>query len=70
MLVLSQRVERSYARELWADGGIGHLLKDRVFDADQFIDAVRRVASDGMATDPQVTPGARRSDHRTNPSFC
>lgn len=46
MLVLSQHVEQLYARELLADGsgGIGYLLKDRVFDADQFIDAVRRVA--------------------------
>ncbi|MYU14467.1 DNA-binding response regulator, partial [Streptomyces sp. SID8361] len=30
------------------------LLKDRVFDADQFIDAVRRVAAGGTAMDPQV----------------
>ncbi|CAM5439325.1 hypothetical protein SMICM304S_02923 [Streptomyces microflavus] len=56
MLVLSQHVEQLYARELLADGdgGIGYLLKDRVFDADQFIDAVRRVAAGGTAMDPQV----------------
>lgn len=56
VLVLSQHVERLYARELLADGngGIGYLLKDRVFDADQFIDAVRRVAAGGTAMDPQV----------------
>jgi DNA-binding NarL/FixJ family response regulator len=56
VLVLSQHVEQLYARELLADGsgGIGYLLKDRVFDADQFIDAVRRVASGGTAMDPQV----------------
>ncbi|MFD3749342.1 LuxR C-terminal-related transcriptional regulator [Streptomyces cyaneofuscatus] len=55
-LVLSQHVEQLYARELLADGngGIGYLLKDRVFDADQFIDAVRRVAAGGTAMDPQV----------------
>lgn len=44
------------ARELLADGdgGIGYLLKDRVFDAEQFVDAVRRVAAGGTAMDPQV----------------
>ncbi|MFB4425038.1 LuxR C-terminal-related transcriptional regulator [Streptomyces sp. QL37] len=56
VLVLSQHVEQLYARELLADGngGIGYLLKDRVFDAGQFIDAVRRVAAGGTAMDPQV----------------
>jgi DNA-binding NarL/FixJ family response regulator len=56
VLVLSQHVEQLYARELLADGtgGVGYLLKDRVFDADQFTDAVRRVASGGTAMDPQV----------------
>ncbi|HEX6468957.1 MAG TPA: response regulator transcription factor [Streptosporangiaceae bacterium] len=56
VLILSQHVERLYARELLADGsgGVGYLLKDRVFDADQFVDAVRRVAAGGTAMDPQV----------------
>lgn len=56
VLVLSQHVEQLYARELLADGngGVGYLLKDRVFDADQFIDAVRRVSDGGTAMDPQV----------------
>ncbi|MFF1644040.1 LuxR C-terminal-related transcriptional regulator [Streptomyces sp. NPDC058240] len=56
VLVLSQHVEQLYARELLADGngGIGYLLKDRVFDADQFVDSVRRVAAGGTAMDPQV----------------
>lgn len=56
VLVLSQHVEQLYARELLADGngGIGYLLKDRVFDAGQFVDAVRRVAAGGTAMDPQV----------------
>jgi DNA-binding NarL/FixJ family response regulator len=56
VLVLSQHVEQLYARELLADGtgGIGYLLKDRVFDAEQFVDAVRRVAEGGTAMDPQV----------------
>ncbi|MCX2967754.1 MULTISPECIES: LuxR C-terminal-related transcriptional regulator [Streptomyces] len=56
VLVLSQHVEQLYAQELLADGtgGVGYLLKDRVFDADQFADAVRRVAAGGTAMDPQV----------------
>ncbi|GIF64422.1 DNA-binding response regulator [Asanoa ishikariensis] len=56
VLVLSQHVERLYARELLADGtgGVGYLLKDRVFNADQFVDAVRRVAVGGTAMDPDV----------------
>ncbi|MEO3752253.1 response regulator transcription factor [Streptomyces sp. B6B3] len=56
VLVLSQHVERLYARELLADGagGVGYLLKDRVFDAEQFVDAVRRVAAGGTAMDPTV----------------
>lgn len=56
VLVLSAHVEQLYARELLADGagGIGYLLKDRVFDADEFVDAVRRVAAGGTAMDPDV----------------
>jgi DNA-binding NarL/FixJ family response regulator len=56
VLVLSQYVEQLYARELLADGsgGIGYLLKDRVFDSAQFVDAVRRVAQGGTAMDPEV----------------
>ncbi|MDT0452111.1 response regulator transcription factor [Streptomyces hesseae] len=56
VLVLSQHVEQLYARELLADGsgGVGYLLKDRVFDAEQFVDGVRRVAAGGTAMDPQV----------------
>ena len=56
MLVLSQYVEQLYARELLADGagGVGYLLKDRVSNADQFVDAVRRVAAGGTAMDPTV----------------
>ncbi|MDT9699861.1 response regulator transcription factor [Streptomyces sp. P17] len=56
VLVLSQHVEQLYARELLADGdgAVGYLLKDRVFDAEQFVEAVRRVAAGGTAMDPQV----------------
>ncbi|MFE1176178.1 response regulator [Streptomyces sp. NPDC058773] len=56
VLVLSQHVEQLYARELLADGSgaIGYLLKDRVFNAAQFVDALRRVAEGGTAMDPEV----------------
>jgi DNA-binding NarL/FixJ family response regulator len=56
VLVLSQYVQQVYARELLADGtgGVGYLLKDRVLDSAQFIDAIRRVAAGGTAMDPNV----------------
>jgi DNA-binding NarL/FixJ family response regulator len=56
ILVLSQHVEQLYAQELLTDqsGGVGYLLKDRVFDVGQFVDAVRRVAAGGTAMDPEV----------------
>jgi DNA-binding NarL/FixJ family response regulator len=56
VLVLSQYVEQIYARELLADGkgGVGYLLKDRVFDSAQFAEALRRVATGGTAMDPEV----------------
>ena len=56
ILVLSQHVEPLYARELLSDraGGVGYLLKDRVSNVGQFVDAVRRVAAGGTAMDPEV----------------
>jgi DNA-binding NarL/FixJ family response regulator len=56
VLVLSQYVEQLYARELLADqaGGVGYLLKDRVFNDDQFTDAVRTVAAGGTVMDAEV----------------
>jgi DNA-binding NarL/FixJ family response regulator len=56
VLVLSQYVEQLYARELLSDGhgAVGYLLKDRVFDIRQFVDAVRQVAAGGTAMDPEV----------------
>ncbi|GGP59970.1 LuxR C-terminal-related transcriptional regulator [Saccharothrix coeruleofusca] len=56
VLVLSQYVERLYARELLSDrgGAVGYLLKDRVSDVRQFVDAIRRVAAGGTAMDPEV----------------
>jgi DNA-binding NarL/FixJ family response regulator len=56
LLVLSQYVEQLYARELLADqlGGIGYLLKDRVFSDAAFAEAVRTVAGGGTVLDPEV----------------
>ncbi len=69
MLVLSQYVERQYASELLADrgGGVGYLLKDRVADVRDFMDALRRVAAGGTALDPEVVAQLmvrRRRDDR------
>jgi DNA-binding NarL/FixJ family response regulator len=56
VLVLSQYVERTYARELLADGGggVGYLLKDRVAEPAEFVQACERVAAGGTALDPEV----------------
>lgn len=56
VLVLSQYVEERYAAVLLsqAASGVGYLLKDRVADVDEFLDAVRRVAGGGTALDPEV----------------
>ena len=56
ILLLSQYVEQIYARELLADraGGVGYLLKDRVFSDDQFVDTIRDVAGGGTVMDPEV----------------
>lgn len=56
VLVLSQYVEEQYATELLAGSttGVGYLLKDRVADVREFLDAVVRVAGGGTALDPEV----------------
>ena len=56
ILVVSQYVELTYATELLSDrrGGVGYLLKDRIMNVDDFVDAVRRVAGGGTALDPEV----------------
>ncbi|MCG5215690.1 response regulator transcription factor [Streptosporangium sp. KLBMP 9127] len=69
VLVLSQHVEQLYARELLADGSgaVGYLLKDRVLNAHQFVDAVRRVADGGTAMDPEVIAKLLASKARNEP---
>jgi DNA-binding NarL/FixJ family response regulator len=56
ILLFSQYIETRYAAELLADGaaGIGYLLKDRVADVSDFVEALVRVASGGTALDPEV----------------
>lgn len=54
IVLLSQHVEAHHSVELAAAGRFGYLLKDRVFDVDDFLDAIRRVAAGGTALDPEV----------------
>ncbi|MEU5941073.1 response regulator transcription factor [Micromonospora sp. NPDC047548] len=64
VLILSQYVERLYARELLSDraGAVGYLLKDRVGDVRQFIESIRQVATGGTVMDPEVV--AQLLNHR------
>jgi len=56
ILMFSQYIETRYARELLAGNatGVGYLLKDRVADVSDFVEALKRVASGGTALDPEV----------------
>ena len=54
VLLLSQHVDRSSVIDLVASPGFGYLLKDRVFEVQEFIDAAERVAAGGSALDPKV----------------
>ncbi|MEU8301540.1 response regulator transcription factor [Micromonospora sp. NPDC048909] len=71
VLVLSQYVEKRYAARLLADRpeGVGYLLKDRVAQVDDFLDALDRVAAGATALDPevvrQVVAGSDRADPLT-----
>jgi DNA-binding NarL/FixJ family response regulator len=54
VLVLSQHVESTGAVGLVSQGGFGYLLKDRVLDVSEFLEAAERVARGGSALDPEV----------------
>ncbi len=54
IVLLSQHVEAHHSVELAASGHFGYLLKDRVFDVEDFLDALQRVAAGGSALDPEV----------------
>jgi DNA-binding NarL/FixJ family response regulator len=62
VLLLSMYLDPSYAVRALADGhrGVGYLLKDRIVDTDQFVDAVTRVARGGSAVDPEVVTSLAR----------
>jgi DNA-binding NarL/FixJ family response regulator len=68
VLVLSNYVELSYADDLLADraGAVGYLLKDRVTNVEEFLDALTRVAGGGTALDPEVV--AQLLAGRRNPT--
>jgi DNA-binding NarL/FixJ family response regulator len=57
VMLLSQHIETRHVLDLVAAGGFGYLLKDRVLDVDEFLDALRRVAGGGSALDPEVVAG-------------
>ena len=67
VLVFSQYIETRYAAQLLAGGaaGVGYLLKDRVADVAEFIDALGRVAAGGTALDPEVVGQLLRAGRHT-----
>jgi DNA-binding NarL/FixJ family response regulator len=68
ILLFSQYIETRYAAELLADdaAGIGYLLKDRVADVSDFVEALVRVASGGTALDPEVVTQLLGASRRTD----
>jgi DNA-binding NarL/FixJ family response regulator len=75
VLVFSQYIETSYAAELLGAGsrggggaaGVGYLLKDRVVDVAEFVDALARVAAGGTALDPEVVSQLLGASRRAGP---
>jgi DNA-binding NarL/FixJ family response regulator len=66
ILLFSQYIETRYAAELLAGSpaGVGYLLKERVADIDDFVDALQRVATGGTALDPEVVSHLLGADRR------
>lgn len=69
VLVLSQYVELGLAMQLLAASaeGVGYLLKDRIGDVDEFVDAVERVAGGGSAVDPKIVSTLLRRKRSDDP---
>jgi DNA-binding NarL/FixJ family response regulator len=69
VLVLSQYVELGLAMQLLSDSseGVGYLLKDRISDVAEFIDAIRRVAAGGAAIDPAIVTTLLQKRRRDDP---
>jgi DNA-binding NarL/FixJ family response regulator len=68
VLMFSQYIETRYAAELLAEdaAGIGYLLKDRVADVSDFVEALERVAAGGTALDPEVVTQLMGASRRTD----
>jgi DNA-binding NarL/FixJ family response regulator len=67
IVLLSQHLEARHSVELVARGRFGYLLKDRVFDVDDFLEALRRVAAGGSALDPEVVATLLGPSRRESP---
>jgi DNA-binding NarL/FixJ family response regulator len=67
VVLLSQHLETRHSVELVRGGRFGYLLKDRVLDVDDFLDALLRVAAGGTALDPEVVSGLVAPTHRGDP---
>jgi DNA-binding NarL/FixJ family response regulator len=69
IVLLSQHVETTLSTQLVTTGGFGYLLKDRVLDLEDFLDALRRVAAGGSALDPEVV-ASLLAPKRPEPPFA
>ncbi|MGW3497044.1 response regulator transcription factor [Streptomyces sp. NPDC001020] len=67
IVLLSQHIETRHSVDLVSQGKFGYLLKDRVFDIDDFLDALRRVAAGGSALDPEVVSRLIGTHRATDP---
>jgi DNA-binding NarL/FixJ family response regulator len=67
IVMLSQHVETRHCVELVTSGRFGYLLKDRVLDVDDFLDALKRVAGGGSALDPEVVSRLMGASRRDDP---
>lgn len=67
ILLLSQHVETTHSLSLAATGAFGYLLKDRVLEIDDFLDALARVVRGGSALDPEVVASLVRPSRRDDP---
>ncbi|MEP6843214.1 MAG: response regulator transcription factor [Pseudolysinimonas sp.] len=67
ILLLSQHIETTHSVTLAAQGAFGYLLKDRVLEVDDFLDALSRVARGGSALDPDVVASLVRTNRSDGP---
>jgi len=67
IVLLSQHVETTHSLELVTTGSFGYLLKDRVLDVEDFLDALTRVAAGGSALDPEVVASLVAPTRATDP---